>query len=164
MTPAGTSNELDVQKEWEENTHTPIMNGRRHGTWEESRKQALDLAWSMEMSKLTRDGTAEPVSRDQILRLERGQRIIHFLCSAADHEQDRQLCPDVRAIHTNIVLRTHTAVVTHIYTKYACYTTTVTNVRVTKWKPCWYLVHKPIQTAVLYQYICMYFTAHHEQV
>ena len=28
---------------------------------------------SMEMSKLTRDGTAETVSRDQILRRERGQ-------------------------------------------------------------------------------------------
>ena len=30
----------------------------------------------METSKLTRDGTAEPVSRDQILRRERGQGII----------------------------------------------------------------------------------------
>ena len=67
------------------------------------------------MSKLTRDGTAEPVSQDQILRRERGQRIIHFRCSAADHEQDWQPCPVVRAIHTNIVLHTHTAVVTHIY-------------------------------------------------
>ena len=28
---------------------------------------------SMEMSRLARDGTAEPVSRDQILRRERGQ-------------------------------------------------------------------------------------------
>ena len=28
---------------------------------------------SMKMSRLTRDGTAEPVSRDQILRRERGQ-------------------------------------------------------------------------------------------
>ena len=28
---------------------------------------------SMDMSKLARDGTAEPVSRDQILRRERGQ-------------------------------------------------------------------------------------------
>ena len=94
------------------------MNGHRHGTREESRKQALDSACSMEMSKLTRDGTAEPVSRDQILRRERGQRIIHFPCSAADHEQDWQdwqPCPVVRAIHTNIVLHTHTAVVTHIY-------------------------------------------------
>ena len=27
---------------------------------------------SLEMSRLTRDGTAEPVSRDQILRRERG--------------------------------------------------------------------------------------------
>ena len=70
-------------------------------------------AWSMEMSKLTRDGTAELVSRDQILRREREQRIIHFPCSAADHEQDY-----VRAIHTNIVLHTHTAVVTHIYYYY----------------------------------------------
>ena len=78
----------------------PIMNGRRRGTREESRKQALGSAWSMEMSKLTRDWTAEPVSRDQILRRERGQRIIHFPCSAADHEQDWQPCPVVRAIHT----------------------------------------------------------------
>ena len=39
------------------------------------------------------------------------KRIIHFPCSAADHEQDWQPCPVVRAIHTNIVLHTHTAVV-----------------------------------------------------
>ena len=45
---------------------------------------------SMEMSRLTRDGTAESVSRDQILRRKRGQGNIHFLCSKADHEQDWQ--------------------------------------------------------------------------
>ena len=61
----------------------------------------------MEMSKLTRDETAEPVSQDKILRRERGQRIINFPCSAADHEQDWQTCPVVRAIHTNIVINTH---------------------------------------------------------
>ena len=33
---------------------------------------------SIEMSRLTRDGTAEPVSRDQILGRERGQRNINF--------------------------------------------------------------------------------------
>ena len=44
---------------------------------------------SMEMSKLMRDGTAEPVSRDQILRRERGQGNIHFPCSA-DNVQDWQ--------------------------------------------------------------------------
>ena len=44
------------------------------------------------MSRLTRDGTAEPVSRDQILRRERKQENIHFLCSA-DHEQDWQPYP-----------------------------------------------------------------------
>ena len=46
----------------------------------------------MEMSRLTRDGTAEPVSLDQILRHVRGQGNIHFPCSA-DHEQDCQLYP-----------------------------------------------------------------------
>ena len=46
----------------------------------------------MEMSRLTRDGTAEPVSRDQILRHARGQRNIIFPCSA-DHEQDWQPYP-----------------------------------------------------------------------
>ena len=46
----------------------------------------------MEMSRLTRDGTAEPVSRDQILRRERGQGNIRFPCSA-DHEQDWQPYP-----------------------------------------------------------------------
>ena len=35
----------------------------------------------MEMSRLTRNGTAEPVSRDQILRRERRQGKIHFPCS-----------------------------------------------------------------------------------
>ena len=44
------------------------------------------------MSKLTQDGTAKPVSRDQILRRERGQGNIHSLCSA-DHEQVWQSYP-----------------------------------------------------------------------
>ena len=77
------------------------MNGRRSGTRKKSRKQALDSAWSMDMSRLARDGTAEPVSRDRILRRERGQRIIHFPCSAADREQDWQPCPVVMDIHIN---------------------------------------------------------------
>ena len=44
------------------------------------------------MSTLTRDGTVELVSRDQILRHERGQGNIHFSCSA-DHVQDWQPYP-----------------------------------------------------------------------
>ena len=44
------------------------------------------------MSRLTRDGTAESVSRDQILRHERGQGNIHFSCST-DHVQDWQPYP-----------------------------------------------------------------------
>ena len=60
------------------------------------------------MSRLTRDGTAEPVSRDQILRHARGQGNIIFPCSA-DHEQDWQpypvdpyyaVCDDHTYVHT----------------------------------------------------------------
>ena len=59
---------------------------------------------------MTRDGTVEPVSRDQILRHVRGQGNIHFPCSA-DHEQDLQpypvdpysaICDDYTYIHTYI--------------------------------------------------------------
>ena len=35
---------------------------------------------SMEISRLTRDKTAEPDLRDQILRRERGQKNIYFPC------------------------------------------------------------------------------------
>ena len=38
---------------------------------------------------MRRDGTAEPVSRDQILRRERGQGNFNFPCSAT-HDQDWQ--------------------------------------------------------------------------
>ena len=41
------------------------------------------------ISRLTRDGTAEPVSRGQILRRKRLQGKMHFPCSA-DHKQDWQ--------------------------------------------------------------------------
>ena len=44
------------------------------------------------MGRLTRNGTAEPVSRDQILRREREQGSINFPCPA-DHEQDWQPDP-----------------------------------------------------------------------
>ena len=46
----------------------------------------------MEMSRLTRGGTAEPVSRDQILRHVRRQGNNNFPCSAG-HEQDWQPYP-----------------------------------------------------------------------
>ena len=64
------------------------------------------------MSRLTRDGTAEPVSRDQILMHVRGKGNINFPYSA-DHEQDSQpylvdpysaICDD----HTYIELYIHT--------------------------------------------------------
>ena len=57
---------------------------------------------SMEMSRLTRDGTAESVSRDQILRHARGQGNMNFPCSA-DHEQDWQ---PFSVIHTLLYVMT----------------------------------------------------------
>ena len=61
---------------------------------------------SMEMSRLTRDGTAETVTRDQILRHERtGTGEYYFPCSA-DHEQDWQ---PYRLTHTlTICVAIHT--------------------------------------------------------
>ena len=46
------------------------------------------------MDRLMRNGTAEPVSRDQLLRRLRGQGKVHFPCST-DHyqEHDRQPYP-----------------------------------------------------------------------
>ena len=44
------------------------------------------------MSRLMRNGTAQPVSRDQILRRERGQG--NIICpGSADHEKDLQPYP-----------------------------------------------------------------------
>ena len=70
-------------------------NGNRSGKREgkvESRKSAPDSAWVWRMSRLTRDGTAEPNSRDQTLRRERGQGKSYIPCSA-HHEQDWQPYP-----------------------------------------------------------------------
>ena len=79
----------------------------------------------MEMSRLTRNGIAETVSRDQILRCERGLGNIHFPCSA-DHEQDWQPYPvDPYSCyvcdHTYILmtLGVYTVVKTHTDTYYA---------------------------------------------
>ena len=74
------------------------------------------------MSRLTRDGTAEPVSRDQILRHARGQGNVHFPCSA-DHEQDWQpypvdpysaICDDHTYIHTYYNSVTNSTIVIEI--------------------------------------------------
>ena len=75
------------------------------------------------MSRLTRAGTVEPVSRYHILRRERGQGNIHFSCSA-DHVQDWQpypvdpysyyMCDHTYAIANP--LRGHKEDINHIYT------------------------------------------------
>ena len=94
------------------------------------------------MSRLARDGTAEPVSRDQTLRHERGQGSIHFLCSA-DHEQDWQpypvdpyscyMCYHTYILHYTTLLTLHylhyptyTTLLTLPYLHYTTYTTLLT--------------------------------------
>ena len=84
---------------------------------------------SMEMSRLTRDGTAEPVSRDQILRRERRQRNIDFPC-LADHEQEWQpypvdpysaICDDHTYIHSFWhLLFIYLCIYSFIYFPYIC--------------------------------------------
>ena len=54
------------------------------------------------MSRLTRDVTAEPVSRDQILWRKQGQGNVNFPCSA-DPEQDWHF---TRLIHTLLYVMT----------------------------------------------------------
>ena len=67
------------------------------------------------MSRLTRDGTAEAVSRDQILRHARGQGNIHFPCSA-DHEQDWQPYPvDLYSAIYVMVIHTHIHIHAYIH-------------------------------------------------
>ena len=75
----------------------------------------------MEMSRLTRDGTAEPVSRDQILGHVRGQGDTHFPCSA-DHEQDWQPYPPVDP-YSAIICDDHTYMHTYIQLYSECNTT-----------------------------------------
>ena len=64
-------------------------------------KPTVSIRFSLN-SRLTRDGTAEPVSRDQILRRERGQGNISLPCSA-DHEQDWQPYRHTLAIGVTIL-------------------------------------------------------------
>ena len=74
--------EVDAQKVW-----TPL---RKSGGIP---YVSMRFSLSMEMSRLTRDGTAEPVSHDQILRRGRGQaNNIHFPFSV-DHVKDWQPYP-----------------------------------------------------------------------
>ena len=62
--------------------HMAVLNKQMDAAAERGRnpvrKKITKFSLSMEMSRLTRDGTAEPVLRDQILRRERGQGNFHF--------------------------------------------------------------------------------------
>ena len=64
----------------------------------------------MEMSRLTREGTAEPVSRDQSLRQEREQGNIIIICV---QPTTRRIGNITRLIHTLAVRDDYTYI--HIY-------------------------------------------------
>ena len=67
------------------------------------------------MSRLTQFGTAKPISRDQILRRERGQGNINSLCSA-DHEQVWQSYPvDPYSVDFTYILYLYIQQYRHIY-------------------------------------------------
>ena len=67
------------------------------------------------MSRLARDGTAKPVSRDQKFSGANGDKEqFIFSVQLADREQDWQPYSVVMVIHIN-KLYIHTAVVTHIF-------------------------------------------------
>ena len=83
--------------------------GRNHV---ESKHYRFSL--SMEMSKPTRDGTAEHVLRKQIHKHEPGQGNIHFPCSA-EHEQDWQPYPVLLTLAIGDVHK-HTYIQTCIHT------------------------------------------------
>ena len=93
------------------------IDGRRRGNREESREYAPDSARVWKINRLTRDGAAEPVSRDQMRKQDQGN--ISFPCSA-NHEQDWQpypvdlysaTCRDHTYIHTYIHIYIHVRVV-----------------------------------------------------
>ena len=72
----------------------------------------MTISLSMEMSRLTRDGTAEPISRDQILRHARGQGNIIFPVQLTTSRIGNL----TRLIHTLLYVMTiHTYIHTYIY-------------------------------------------------
>ena len=89
------------------------------------------------MSRLTRDGTAEPVSRDQILRHARGQGNIHFPCSA-DHEQDWQPYPVDP--YYSAIFDDHTYILTSVHKNFSTTDSVLVDVVYRRAVP---LFHKP---------------------
>ena len=72
------------------------------------------------MSRLTLDGTAEIVSRDQILRRERGQGNTHFPRSA-DHEQIGNLTGLIHALAICVTIHyRYCRSIQSYYNKYYC--------------------------------------------
>ena len=125
------------------------------------------------MSRLTRDGTAEPVSRDQILRHARGQRNIIFPVQLTTSRIGNL----TRLIHTVLCVMTIHNIYTYILTYRCSYTlelyayTAVNRARMymspnTKYTGTWYTNQYKQQycTSTYIDYALTTDTADHEQV
>ena len=53
VTPAGTSNELDVQNEWEENTHTHSLEGPHEKRWERDKMGSSEDPTNLKRVKIS---------------------------------------------------------------------------------------------------------------
>ena len=62
------------------------------------------------MSRLKRDWRAGPVSRDQILRRERGQGKLMFPC-LGDHKQDWQAYPVIYTVLKVLTIQTYISII-----------------------------------------------------
>ena len=83
----------------------------------------------MEMSRLTRDGTAEPVSRDRILRRERGQGKLFFLV----HLTTSRIGNLTRLFNSLAICYDHTYIYIYIYIcMYVCTVTHIARVRINR--------------------------------
>ena len=70
-----------------------VCRGKREEGEKPISERGTDSALVWRMSELTRDGMVEPVSRDQILRLERGRTGKNKFPCSADHETERDWQP-----------------------------------------------------------------------
>ena len=104
---------LQMRSDFPLNSYTRYSLCRKNRVLYRGYSRVTRFSLSMEMSRLTRDGMAEPGSREQIiLRHTRGQGNIYFPCPA-DHEQDWQpypvdlysaICDDYTHIHNHTYL------------------------------------------------------------
>ena len=78
MTPAGTYNELDVQNEWEENTHTYILESCRQTVNGDVSKEARYYCYFCKMKNTRLDYTCTLGNREPITQPLLINKYIHY--------------------------------------------------------------------------------------